>query len=591
VLSTCKQIVFHLISKKYRRFLYLCILIMLIAGALTNVPAVILGFSVDFLLSKKDANFTNVMPFIFYIIAAILIREILTVARKYIIENTCTQVAKQEKVKLIDHLLRVDLRFLKEMMAGSLQGRITRSLEGLIRLLKLMFLDFFPVFFTAIAALVFAFIKSPLMGILMTGVIPTGFLIIFWQVHSQKGIRIQLLRANEDMDGKVVELLTSLESVRAMNTEAKEVFKVEAKAEVLRAKEIKHHWQMALFDSLKTINEGFFYIAVIIFSLYFAFKGAISKGDILTYSVLYLSVMNPLREMHRILDESHESYLRVQDLINLKSIPKDISFGTIKTGKSLLQVSDKTPIIEVKNLSFSYDEAHDRKRIDVLRNVSCVFHKGQRIGLAGPSGCGKSTFIKIILRLLHYKEGEILLNGVSLKNFSRDKIALKFGYVQQQPLIMSGTIHDNIEYGFRDKFSFEDVTEAAKNAQIHDEILKNLGGYYGLVQERGKNLSGGQKQRIAISRLFLYQPEILILDEATAALDNINEKLVQDGLNSMMKERTVIMVAHRLSTLTNCDQIFVFNKGEIVETGDYRRLINKKGLFHRLHTVAQALEQ
>ena len=502
-------------------------------------------------------------------------------------ENTCTQLAKQQKVDLIAHILRVDLRRLQGMMAGALQGRISRSLEGLNRLLKLSFLDFFPVLFTALTALLLAFMKCWYMALVMLLVIPVGFLIILLQVTSQKGIRIGLLRANEDIDGKTVELLTSLESVRASNTQDKEISKVEGHAEVIRSKEITHHIWMAFFDSLKAINEGFFYIIVIILSLYLAFKGFISKGDILTYSVLYISVLTPLRQMHRILDEAYESFLRVQDLMQLRSIPQDPSFATImRRGKRIISTAG-APAFQIQGLSFSFGERDSLESDNVLNNVSCTINRGEQIGIAGPSGCGKSTFVKLLLRLLHYEEGEIFLNGILLREFYRDQIASLCGYVQQRPLIVSGTILENITYGYRSDFRFEEIMDAAKKAMIHDEIINDLGGYYGIVREGGRNLSGGQMQRIAISRLFLYKPEIIILDEATAALDNINERYVHENLELAMKGNTVIMIAHRLSTLRTCDKIFAFNEGKITEQGTYEELLKKQGLFYELHRMSQ----
>lgn len=588
IFKTWKHIVFKQIPAKYRKLLFASIFLMMTAGALTNIPAIVLGYMVDYLVSDRQVIFKDAIPYIILIILAILVREGITVLRKYTVENACTHIAKSKKVELIEHLLKVDLTQLNGMMAGSLQGRITRSLDGFIRLLKLAFLDFFPIFFTALAALAFAFVKNWIIGLTMILVIPSGFLLILWQVSSQKGIRIDLLRANETLDGKVVELLSSLESIRAFNTVTKETANIDGKTEYLRQKEIKHHLSMSFFDALKTFNEGFFYILVIVASLYMAFKGIISKGDILTYSVLYLSVMHPLRELHRILDEAHESYLKTRDLLALKALKRDISFET-KPVNALIGKARK--VIEIKNLSFSYNGAKGTNGTSgmTLNNISCDIFEKTRVGIAGPTGCGKSTFIKLLLRLLHYDQGEILLEGMPLKNFSREDIARLFGYVQQKPLIVSGSILDNITYGNRSDFTFEEVVEAAKKARIHEEIERDLGGYRGEVQEGGKNLSGGQVQRIALSRLFLYKPPILILDEATSALDNITEKEVQENLEEYMKDCTVIQIAHRLTTLKNCDRIIVFEHNQIAETGDYVNLLSHEGLFFELHSATQSM--
>jgi len=190
------------------------------------------------------------------------------------------------------------------------------------------------------------------------------------------------------------------------------------------------------------------------------------------------------------------------------------------------------------------------------------------------------------LGLYHVKNGHVSLSGIAMKDLAREDVANRIGYVSQSPFMFSGTIRDNVIYGCGD-VSEDDIHDACRRACIHDEIIQSLGGYNGSVAERGQNLSGGQRQRLAIARIILRRSSIVLLDEATAALDNLNVKAVQKGLEELMNRRTVIVVAHRLTTLRKADRIIVLNKGRIVETGTYSNLQNGDGLFAELeHAVS-----
>ncbi len=547
--------------------------IMIVTGFLTNLPAVILGRLVDNLVNSQKIRFDNAFPYISLIVVIILVREVLTVIRKYIIENIATKIDKEQTVSVIERLLKTDISgYLQKTQIGSLHGRIFRSMQGLIRIIKLTFLDFTPLFFSAVAAIVIALFQKPIIGSVMILVIPTGLYLIAKQISSQKGIRVSLLRGKEEIDGRVVEMLSGIETIRVLNTTSLEIEKVEEIAEKQRATEIRHHIQMALFDAVKYLNEGFFYVLVIILSIYFASIGIISTGDILVYSILFMSIVSPLREIHRILDQAHESSIQVNDLYELLHQPLDESYTNPRSEKGL---SSKTTAVQMRNLSFSYAD----KNNGILDDLTINIKNGEKIGICGSSGCGKSTFVRLILKLIHGYSGEVNLFGKNLLDITRAEIAEKIVYVPQKPFIFSGTIRDNITYGVNRTVDDLELIKVAKNSQLYDEINKSLGGFNGKVSESGNNLSGGQRQRLAIARIMLKSPEIIVLDEATSALDNTNEAAVLKNLEKIFSDKTMIIIAHRLTTLRNCDRIFVFDKGKIAQMGKYGDLSKAKGLF------------
>ncbi len=288
--------------------------------------------------------------------------------------------------------------------------------------------------------------------------------------------------------------------------------------------------------------------------------------------------------MHRVLDEGHEASLRVADLMDMLALPVDRSFRTLTHREPRLD--DGAPIIEVVDLRVEYAGPEGGGRA-VLDGASLAIHSGETIGIVGRSGCGKSTLLKVLMRLVHPTEGRACLMGVPLEEVSREAISQLVGYVGQAPFMFAGTIEENITYGSASRYLPEDVRRAARRACIHEEIMMMPGGYSAPVAERGQNLSGGQRQRLALARVFLQGPPVLILDEATSALDTISERSVQRAIDAARADRTVIIVAHRLSTLVDADRILVFDGGRVAESGSYSELLKQGGAFAELALSAE----
>ena len=509
---------------------------------------------------------------------AYLIRESMNVLRRYLVENTCTRINKDMKIRLLSHLMKVDLSIVAQDQVGSLYGRINRSADGFVRFLRISFLDFVPALLTGAFALSAALSKQPFVALAMVGVVPISLSLTIWQLITQKGIRLDMMRTCEVMDGTVVELLSGIDYVRAANTHRQELRRVAKTAERQRSKEIRHHFEMSLFGCGKALNEGFFHILVLGLAAYLFLHERISTGDILTFSMLYLSVMCPLNEVHRFIDEAHESSLRVGDLFELLREPVDRSFKPINPREPGLIVGH--PVFLTEDLSVVYPSRSGDPR-PAIHGVSMVIRHGETIGVAGRSGCGKTTWLRTMMRLVHPTSGTAMIGGVPLESISREAIGRLVGYVGQNPFVFSGSIAANIGYGSKDATQ-EHIRQAAELACIHDEIMRMPGGYKARVAERGQNLSGGQRQRIALARTFLKNPPILILDEGTSALDNISERFIQQAIYAARNDRTVILVAHRLTTLLDTDRILVFDDGRIVETGSYSDLIQTNGIFAEL---------
>lgn len=569
---------YHLLDARQKRSFLFIVVIMILSSALTQFTPKAIGWLTDDILIQEQIEFFNIIPVLLLILVVNVVNELIKILRRIMVEDTATKTEKRARGLVITSLLKAPLSFFKENMTGNIHGRLNRCLEGTIKLEKLIFMDFAPAIFNSAAAIFVIFTTLPaVLALPMLLVIPIGIGIVFRQISTQQGIRVELLETKSSMDGTIVELLNGIEVIRITDSISLEESRFENKSEFLRKKEMKHHKQMAKYDCWKFINEVTFTVLMIGISAYLATQGIISVGAVLTSYLCFSQLIKPLEELHRILDELSESVILADDFFKLAEIPNDFSYTEAEKNAA---VSENTsPSIIIENLHFSYDN-----QASVLKNLNLSLEKGSFTGIAGPSGCGKSSFIKAVCKLEQY-EGEIFIDGVNLRSLSRTELSRIIALVPQSPFIVAGTIYENICYGLDRTPSLLEVESAVKKACLTEFIDSLPNKLNTVLSENGGNLSGGQKQRIAIARIFLRKPEILILDEATSALDNTSERYIQNEIEKLKEENkmTVISIAHRLTTLKNSDRILVMEHGEIVQTGKYQELIEKNGIFRQMY--------
>ncbi len=567
--------IFALLPRKQKSGFFLILLILAVSAVLSQLTPLAIGYLTDHVLAGQNASFASVAPILVAILVVNIVNELIKVARRLIVEDTATQAEKTARQRAALSLLMAPLSYFRAHMTGNIHGRLNRSLEGTVKLIKLMFMDFAPAVTTGLAAVVTIFTQLPVsVACLVVLVIPVGTFIVLRQIGTQKGIRVELMDTKADMDGAMVELLGGIETIRALDSAQTEGARIEARSEQLRKKEMRHHRAMAFYDCLKFVNEAFFSVLVIGLSVLLASRGAITVGTVLTAYLCFTQLTGPLRELHRILDEFSECVVLANDYFRLSDLPLDFSYQD--EGASKAQ-TPRDNSVTLKDVRFAYPEKPDQL---ILNDIVLAIPPGKFIGIAGPSGCGKSSLIKVIDKL-EEAQGEVLLGGVPLDSLSRTVLAENVALVPQTPFLIADTVYHNICYGMKREVSPEEVREAARKANIAADIEQLEGGYQFVLAEGGTNLSGGQRQRIALARIFLKKPRILILDEATSALDNTSEKRIQAEIEKMKEEcgTTVLSIAHRLSTLQNCDEIIVMDKGCIVQRGTYRELERAPGLF------------
>lgn len=578
LIKVLKKIYKLLDTKQKLRFI-LIIIIMIVSAALAQMTPKAIGWLTDDILTKNEISFNKVIPFLVFILIVNVVNEVIKIFRRVLVEDTATRTEKKARGMVIKSLLMAPLSYFRKNMTGNIHGRLNRCLDGTIKLEKLLFMDFAPATFNAIAAIITIFLTLPItLAMPMLLVIPIGVFIVLKQIKSQKGIRVELLESKSGMDGTIVELINGIEVIRICDSLDFEIKRFDDKGEFLRAKEMKHHKAMAMYDCLKFINQAVFTVLVIGISTYLATKNIISVGAVLTAYLCFNQLLRPLEELHRIFDEVSECTVLATDFFKMVEIENDFSYLPIKTKSENKSTNE---IINMENITFHYSENEDKI---ILDNFNIDIEKGMYLGIAGPSGCGKSSLIKSICKL-EKADGTIIIDDKNIDNLTRKDLSKLIALVPQSPFLIAGTIFENITYGIDREVSIDEVEKAAKRAYIYDYINGLPAKFDSLVSEGGNNLSGGQRQRIAIARIFLRKPKILILDEATSALDNTSEKYIQAEIEKMKQENntTIIAIAHRLTTLKNCDRIIVLNKGKVEEDGKFDDLIEKNGMFSNMY--------
>lgn len=462
-------------------------------------------------------------------------------------------------------------RYLSSSFAGALAHRIAETSLGVTQTMQMMITEFMPVIIVYIVSTILLYRAYPPLAAFV-GIWAVLFISIsFWLATRCRIYSRKAAAARSETTGIIVDSVTNLTSSRlfARLGFERRYLNDQLKRELREVR--KSNWYSERIRWFQFISAAILKIGTLYYSLSLWSQGKIAAADFVVATSLSLLIISEARNLSKRFLEFFEHIGNVANGVHTIIQPHEIIDRDNAINHAITKGS-----IEFRQVYFSYSSEKT-----VFTNLSVTIQPGERVGLVGFSGSGKSTFVNLILRLFDPQSGQILIDGVDIKDMTQEALHSQISLIPQDPSLFHRTLLENILYG-RLEASQAELIEAARKAYADDFIAQMKEGYDSLVGERGVKLSGGQRQRIAIARVILKDAPILILDEATSSLDSITEKAIQDTLDSAMNGKTVIVVAHRLSTIAHLDRILVFNHGRIIEDGTHSQLLAKGGAYQRL---------
>ena len=559
-------------SYRYKWYMIAVIVLSTIASAMSALPAWLSKYLIDDVLVKRRKNE------FYLILIAVFVSTIIKVVAAYysnIASNYVTETIKREiKIDIFSHLQKLPIEYFKKNKLGDILSKLTNDTSNLGRMGFIIF-EMFKEFLTVLALTIRLFQVDYILALISLVLLP---LILKIVKKYTKKIR-KSGRERQDTTGKVTaftqETLSGVFVIKAFN----KIDFVTKKYEDFSEEEFKNSYKTtkikAKVSPLNEIITTFMVLLVVLYGGYkILYEKSISSGDLISFVTALGLMHQPLKRLiskNNDLQDALPSADRVVEIFD-EEIEKDY-YG------EKVDFKENIKTIDFKNVFYRYRDSEGY----VLKNINLEVKAGEIVAFVGKSGSGKTTLVNLLARFFNADEGAIMVNDVDIKNIPLSEYREKFAVVPQETFLFSGTIRENIRFGR--EVSEEEIISALKMANAYDFIMEFPNKLDTQVGERGTLLSGGQKQRIAIARALVKNPEIMILDEATSALDSESEKLVQDALDELMKNRTTFVIAHRLSTIIRADKIVVMENGEIKEIGKHSKLLEFNGIYKNLYDI------
>ncbi|HDX1766842.1 TPA: SAV1866 family putative multidrug efflux ABC transporter [Staphylococcus aureus] len=505
----------------------------------------------------------------------VIVRPPIEFIRQYLAQWTSNKILYDIRKKLYNHLQALSARFYANNQVGQVISRVINDVEQTKDFILTGLMNIWLDCITIIIALSIMFFLDVKLTLAALFIFPFYILTVYVFFGRLRKLTRERSQALAEVQGFLHERVQGISVVKSFAIEDNEAKNFDKKNTNFLTRALKHtRWNAYSFAAINTVTD-IGPIIVIGVGAYLAISGSITVGTLAAF-VGYLELLfGPLRRLVASFTTLTQSFASMDRVFQL--IDEDYD---IKNGVGAQPIEIKQGRIDIDHVSFQYND----NEAPILKDINLSIEKGETVAFVGMIGGGKSTLINLIPRFYDVTSGQILIDGHNIKDFLTGSLRNQIGLVQQDNILFSDTVKENILLG-RPTATDEEVVEAAKMANAHDFIMNLPQGYDTEVGERGVKLSGGQKQRLSIARIFLNNPPILILDEATSALDLESESIIQEALDVLSKDRTTLIVAHRLSTITHADKIVVIENGHIVETGTHRELIAKQGAYEHLYSI------
>jgi ATP-binding cassette subfamily B protein len=572
-------------SRKDIQFRVVLAMLALILGEILGVLApYFYGVSVDALAPGAGENQT-----IFMLTAGALgmvvaygVMRILSVGfsqlRDVIFARVGQRALRQLALETFRHMHRLSLRYHITRKTGGLSRVMERGVKGVEFLLRFMLFSIGPLILkllivAGIFYLEFGFAYMAIVLITIVLYIWFTFSVTEWRVK----VRKEMNDKDTDANQKAIDSLLNFETVKYFGAEEREALRYDESMRGYESAALKTSYSLAFLNFGQTLLITSGLIAVMIMAAMGVQRGEFSVGDFVMANAYMIQITMPLGFLGTVYREIRQALVDMGEMFDLLGQPEEVT-----DTKNASDLIIKGGQIEFDNVSFGYDQ----ERV-ILSNLSLTIKKGETVAIVGPSGSGKSTIGRLIFRFYDVNNGSIRIDGQDIRDVTQVSVHNSIGIVPQDTVLFNDTIGYNIAYG-REDASNDDIIAAAKSAKIHDFIISLTDGYDTTVGERGLKLSGGEKQRVGIARTLLKNPPILVLDEATSALDTETERNIQESLRGLGSGRSVITIAHRLSTVVDADQIVVLEKGVIVEKGTHDELLNLNGRYTKMWHIQES---
>ena len=504
--------------------------------------------------------------------ALALVRSMVSYAQSYNMDWIGQRLVMRLRLRMYEHLQKLSMDFFNKWKVGEIMSRATNDLQIVQSVFVANIVTLLPETATFIGVLIYLSILNWQL-LLMTIITLPAFAFLI-QIFTAQMKRISKYNQHKlaDLASVLQESIYGISIIKAFAAEKKEIDKYTKENE-------RSFWISMQGSRLHAMQEPILFILQVSMILLIVLvggiqiiKGNITAGNFLAFLTGMALLVNPITIFGKVAVKQQQAYVALDRIFELLDIEPTVKESVNPKHQAI------TGNVQIKDVSFTYNPQNDL----VLKHINLDVKSGEVIALVGASGSGKTTLVNLIPRYYDVTSGQILIDGLDVKEYAFGSLRGQIGIVTQETILFSGTIRDNIAYG-KENATQEEIEQAAQRANAHNFIKLFPSGYMTYLGERGVRLSGGQKQRVAIARAILSDPKILILDEATSALDNESEKLVQQALENLMRQRTTFVIAHRLSTIINADRIIVIDNGCVSAIGKHAELLKTSPIYQKLY--------
>lgn len=563
--------------KPYRLLIACTITLTFIGSLMAQVNAIVLDKAVDAinaLIQNVSFDWSKATKILLIISIVLLGKELIaafiTFFQRYFGQKLRIFVSRDLSLQVIDRILTFRMSFFsaEDNDTGKLQSRIDRGVMSLSNTVNNFFIDILPLFTSAILALILMFAANFYVGLVALCIVPVYFYITYRQAKRMKGGRRSIFSSHQAVSQGILNILESISVIKSFNREQVEAEKQQAVQQTMTDRQMSTRRWSYLYDGLKSFFEQIGTVLIIILTAYLVLTDypGMSIGKIMYHVMLFSNVSAPIRQLHRIYDDMNDALIYAEGF-----------FGILHAHDEVEDTGEYHPDtvrgeFELNGVDFTYGNG-----TKALTDVSMRIQRGKITALVGLSGAGKTTIVNLLDKFYHPDSGSIKLDGTELRDWDTRWLRENIGLVLQKNHIFNGTIEENIRYG-NPKATHEDVVEAARQAYIYDQIMQLPKQF----DAPALQLSGGQQQRIAIARMFIKNPLIIFLDEPTASLDAVATEQIKSSIDAIKAGRTVIIISHNIGQIVDADQIYVLQKGRVVQSGTPDEVYRQGGLYKEI---------